>query len=38
MVFSVWSATQVTIDHLEIAIITKKEEIVTGQFKRQGNA
>jgi hypothetical protein len=27
----------VTINHLEIAIIAKKEETVTGQVKRQGH-
>jgi hypothetical protein len=36
--FSVRSATEVTNDHLEIAIIAKKEETATGQVKRQGNA
>jgi transposase len=35
MVSSVRSATEATIDHLEIA---KKEETMTGQVKRQGNA
>jgi hypothetical protein len=38
MVFAVRSATAVKIGHLEIAIITKKEEMATGQVKRQGNA
>jgi hypothetical protein len=38
MVFSVHSATEPTIGHLEIAIIAKKEETATGQVKRQGNA
>jgi hypothetical protein len=38
MAFSVQSATEVTISHLEITIIIKKEETVTGQVKRQGNA
>jgi hypothetical protein len=38
VVFSVRSATEVTVDHLEIAIIAKKEETATGQIKRQGNA
>jgi hypothetical protein len=38
MVFSVRSATEATIGHLEIAIIAKKEETVTGQVKKQGNA
>jgi hypothetical protein len=37
-VFSAQSATAATIDHLEIAIIAKKEETATGQVKRQGNA
>jgi hypothetical protein len=36
MVFSVCSVTEVTSGHLEIAIICKKEEIMTGQVKRQG--
>jgi hypothetical protein len=38
MVFSIRFATEVTIGHLEFAIIAKKEEITTGQIKRQGNA
>jgi hypothetical protein len=38
MVFSVRCATEATIGRLEITIITKKEETVTGQVKRQGNA
>jgi hypothetical protein len=38
MVFSVQSTIEVTIGHLEITIITKKEETVTGQVKTQGNA
>jgi hypothetical protein len=38
MVFSVRSTTEARIEHLEIAIIAKKEEIATGQVKRQGNA
>jgi hypothetical protein len=38
MVFSVLSTTEVTAGHLEIAIITKKEEIAAGQVKRQSNA
>jgi hypothetical protein len=38
MVFSVRSANEATIGHLEIAIIPKKEETATGQVKRQGNA
>jgi hypothetical protein len=38
MVFSVQSATEATIGHLEITIITKGEETMTGQVKRQGNA
>jgi hypothetical protein len=33
MVFSVRSATEVTVCHLEIAIIAKKEETATGQSK-----
>jgi hypothetical protein len=37
MTFSVRSATEVTIWHLEITVITKKEETVTGKVKRQGN-
>jgi hypothetical protein len=37
-VSSVQSASEVTISHLEIAIIAKKEETATGQVKRQGNA
>jgi hypothetical protein len=35
MVFSVRSTTEVTIGHLEIAIIAKKEETATGQVKRK---
>jgi hypothetical protein len=31
-------ATEVTISHLEIAIIAMEEETATGQVKRQGNA
>jgi hypothetical protein len=31
MVFSVQSATEATIGHLEIAIVAKKEETATGQ-------
>jgi hypothetical protein len=34
MVFSVRSATEATIDHLEIAIIAKKEE--TAQYRSKG--
>jgi hypothetical protein len=37
MVFSVQSAIEVTFSYLEITI-TKKEETVTGQTKRQDNA
>jgi hypothetical protein len=37
MVFSVQSATEVTIGHLEIATTAKQEETTTGQVKRQGN-
>jgi hypothetical protein len=33
--FSLRSATEATIGHLVIAIIAKKKETVTGQFKRQ---
>jgi hypothetical protein len=36
--FSVWSTTEATTGHLEIAIIAKKEETVAWQVKRQGNA
>jgi hypothetical protein len=36
--FSVQSATEATFDHLEIAIIAKKEETTTRQDKRQENA
>jgi hypothetical protein len=35
--FYVQSTTEVTINHLKI-IITKKEETMTGQVKRQGSA
>jgi hypothetical protein len=38
MVFSVRSATEMTIGHLEIAIKVKKEETAIGQVKRQGSA
>jgi hypothetical protein len=38
MVFSVWSTTEVTVSHLEITIIIKKEEIATGQVKRHGGS
>jgi hypothetical protein len=38
MVFSLRSATEATIGHLEVAIISKKEETTTGQVKRQSNA
>jgi hypothetical protein len=38
MVFSVPSATEATIGHMEIAIIAKKEETVPGEVKRQGTA
>jgi hypothetical protein len=34
MVFYLQSATEATIGHLEITIIAKKEETVTGQVKR----
>jgi hypothetical protein len=34
MVFSVRSATEATVGHLEIANITKKEETATGHVKR----
>jgi hypothetical protein len=37
-VFSVRSATEAMIGHLEIGIIAKKEESVTGEVERQGNA
>jgi hypothetical protein len=37
MVFSVQSATEVTINHLEVADIAKKEEM-TDEVKRQGSA
>jgi hypothetical protein len=36
-VFSVQSATEATIGYLEIAIIVKKEEIVTGDQKARLN-
>jgi hypothetical protein len=36
--FSLRLATEATIGHLEIAIIAKKEETLTEQVKRQGNA
>jgi hypothetical protein len=32
------TVTEATISHLELAITAKKEETVTGQVKRQGNA
>jgi hypothetical protein len=38
MKFSVQSTTEATISHLEIAIIAKKAETMSGQVKRQGNA
>jgi hypothetical protein len=38
MVFSVRSATEVAIGHLDSTIIAKKEETITGQVRRQGNA
>jgi hypothetical protein len=38
MVFSVRSATEATIGHLETSIIANKEETSAGQFKRQGKA
>jgi hypothetical protein len=38
MVFSVRSATEVTVSHLDSTIIAKQEETATGQVKRQGNA
>jgi hypothetical protein len=38
MVFSEQSTNEVTIGHLEITIIAKKEETATGQIKRQGSA
>jgi hypothetical protein len=38
IVFSVRSATEETIGHLEIAIIGNKEETATEQARRQGNA
>jgi hypothetical protein len=38
MDFSVRSATEATNSRLEITIIAKKEETVTRQLKRQGNA
>jgi hypothetical protein len=38
MVFSVQSATEATFSHLKITIITKEEETMTGQVKRQDNA
>jgi hypothetical protein len=38
MVFPLQSATEATIGHLEIAIITNKDETATGQVKRQDNA
>jgi hypothetical protein len=38
MVFSVRSAAEAIIGHLEIAIIANKLETTTGQVKRQGNA
>jgi hypothetical protein len=38
MVLSVRSATEVKTSHLEITIIAKKEETVTGQVKRKANA
>jgi hypothetical protein len=37
-VFSIRSTTEVTNGHLEITIIARKLETVTGQIKRQGNA
>jgi hypothetical protein len=38
MIFSVRSATEATVSHLEITIITKKEETATGWVQRQDNA
>jgi hypothetical protein len=38
MVLSVRCATEATVGHLKVAIIAKKEETTTGQFKRQSNA
>jgi hypothetical protein len=38
MVFSALSTTEVTIGHLAVAIIAKKEEMSRRQVKRQGNA
>jgi hypothetical protein len=38
MMFSVLSATEVTIGRLEITIIAKKEETMTGQNKWQDDA
>jgi hypothetical protein len=38
MVFSIRSATEATIGHLEITIIAKKEETTIGQVRRHGNA
>jgi hypothetical protein len=38
MVFSVQFATEATVGHLEIAMISKKEETMTGQVKKQSNA
>jgi hypothetical protein len=37
MVVFVLPTTEATINCMEIAIITKKEESVIGQVKRQGN-
>jgi hypothetical protein len=38
MLFPVGSATEATARHLQITIIAKKEETLTGRVKRQGNA
>jgi hypothetical protein len=38
VVFSVQTTIEVTVGHLEIAVIAKKEETTTGQVKNQRNA
>jgi hypothetical protein len=38
VLFSARSTTEATVGHLETAIITRREETVTGQVRRKGNA